>query len=82
MLSSNQILDEGTIEALMSSKPYSRLPVYRGEDKKDILGLVLVKEILEYVTKYPNSAVSSLRIRPLPSLSASTPMYELLKLFR
>ena len=82
MLSTDQILDQATIDLMMSSKPYSRLPIYRGDDKKDILGLILVKEVLEYVTKYPNSLVSSLRIRPLPHLSASTPMYELLKLFR
>lgn len=82
MLSTNQVLDQATIDLMMSSKPFSRLPIFRGDDKKDILGLILVKEVLEYVTKYPNSQVSSLRIRPLPRLSASTPMYELLKLFR
>jgi hypothetical protein len=82
MLSTEQVLDQATIDLMMSSKPYSRLPIFRGDDKKDILGLILVKECLEYVTKYPNSKVSSLRIRPLPRLSATTPMYELLKLFR
>ena len=38
MLSTNQRLDDHTIEAIMSSKPFSRLPIYRGENKKDIIG--------------------------------------------
>lgn len=82
MLSNNQKLDDSTVEAIMSSKPFSRLPVYRGDNKKDIIGLILVKELLEYVKKFPDSPVSSLKIRPLPRLSASTPMYDMLKLFR
>ncbi|GAX72913.1 hypothetical protein CEUSTIGMA_g368.t1 [Chlamydomonas eustigma] len=82
MLSTNQCLDDCTVESIMSSKPYSRLPVYRGDDKRDIVGLILVKELLEYVKKFPDSPVSNLKIRPLPRLSASTPMYDMLKLFR
>ncbi len=30
------------------------------------LSLILVKELLEYVKKFPDSPVSSLKIRPLP----------------
>ncbi|GAX83717.1 hypothetical protein CEUSTIGMA_g11142.t1 [Chlamydomonas eustigma] len=82
MLSTNQRLDESTVDAIMSSKPFSRLPIYRGENRKDVVGLILVKELLEYVKKFPDSPVSSLKIRPLPRLSASTPMYDMLKLFR
>ena len=40
MLSTNQRLDDSTVDSIMSSKPYSRLPIYRGENKKDIVGWV------------------------------------------
>lgn len=38
MLSTHQILDDVTVDALLDSKPYSRLPVYRGDDRTDIVG--------------------------------------------
>eukprot|EP00798_Chlamydomonas_sp_ICE-L_P001572 gene1572-32957_t len=82
MVSSTQLLDDATIESIMSSKPFSRLPVYEGEDKTKIIGLILVKELLEYVKRFPDAPVSSLKIRPIPRLSASTPMCDMLKLFR
>ncbi|KAG1658546.1 hypothetical protein FOA52_004573 [Chlamydomonas sp. UWO 241] len=82
MLSTTQRLDDSTVEAIMASKPYSRLPVYRGSNKRDIVGLILVKELLEYVKRFPDSPVTGLKIRPLPRLSALTPMYDMLKLFR
>jgi len=82
MLSTSQRLDDATVESIMASKPFSRLPVYRDDNKRDIVGLILVKELLEYVKRFPDSPVSSLKIRPLPRLSALTPMYDMLKLFR
>ena len=44
MLSTNQRLDDSTVESIMSSKPYSRLPIYRGDNKKDIVGWVGARE--------------------------------------
>lgn len=38
MLSSDQKLDDSTVEAIMSAKPFSRVPVYRGDNRKDIIG--------------------------------------------
>ena len=38
MLSSDQNLDDSTVEAIMSAKPFSRVPVYRGDNRKDIIG--------------------------------------------
>ena len=40
MLSSTSLLDDLTIESIMSSKPFSRLPVYQGDNRKDIIGCV------------------------------------------
>jgi CBS domain containing-hemolysin-like protein len=82
MLSTTQRLDTTTIRAVMASKPFSRLPVYRGDNRRDIVGLVLVKDLLEVVKTIPDCPVSRLKIRPLPRLCATTPMYDLLKLFR
>eukprot|EP00798_Chlamydomonas_sp_ICE-L_P013275 gene13275-19117_t len=82
MVSSTQRLDDITIASIMTSKPFSRLPVYEGNDRSNIIGLILVKELLEYVKRFPDAPVSSLKIRPIPILSASTPMYDMLKLFR
>ncbi|KAG1677751.1 hypothetical protein FOA52_001063 [Chlamydomonas sp. UWO 241] len=82
MLSTSQRLDTATIRAIMASKPFSRLPVYRGDNRRDIVGLVLVKDLLEVVKMMPDFPVSGLKIRPLPRLCATTPMYDLLKLFR
>ncbi len=38
MLSTNQNLDDSTVDEIMSSKPFSRLPIYRGDNKKEIVG--------------------------------------------
>ena len=38
MLSNQQRLDDTTVEAILASKPYSRMPVYRGDNKRDIVG--------------------------------------------
>ena len=43
MLSSTQLLDDPTIESIMSSKPFSRLPVYSGNEKNNIIGWVWLK---------------------------------------
>lgn len=40
--------------------------VYRGKNRQDIVGVILVKELLEYVKHFPDSAVSSMKIRQLP----------------
>ena len=42
------------------------MPVYRGENKGDVVGLILVKEMLEYLKHFPDAKVSSMKIRQLP----------------
>jgi len=67
-----------------SCSGHSRVPVYRGSNRDDILGLILVKELLAVVgLSEPGSGpvrVKDLRIRDLPALPLETPMTDLLNL--
>jgi len=44
-LSIDSVLDESTIE-LIKTKGYSRVPVYYGEDKTFIIGVLIVKSLI------------------------------------
>lgn len=79
MLSSEDRLDERTMQAILLSG-HSRIPVYRDGNRKDILGLILSKELV-LIDPSDHLAVSQLKIRQMPHLSADTPMYDMLKLF-
>ena len=50
-------------------------------DRPNIIGLILTKDLLNYVLE-DSVPISSMRMRPLPRLSAATPMYDMLKLFQ
>jgi metal transporter CNNM len=53
---------------------------FREGNRKAIMGLILVKELV-LINPADNTPVSSLRLRELPRLAADTPMYDMLKLF-
>lgn len=80
MLSSEDKLDQQTLKAVLTSG-HSRVPVYRGNDRTDIVGLILVKELLQYSILEGAVSVSQVRMRSLRRLPADTPMYDMLKLF-
>lgn len=40
--------------------------IYKGGNRQDIVGVILVKELLEYVKHFPNSTLKSMKIRQLP----------------
>lgn len=40
--------------------------VFRGSNRQDVVGVILVKELLEYVKHFPDSEVSCMKIRQLP----------------
>jgi metal transporter CNNM len=65
---------------------HSRLPVYRGSNRSEIIGLILVKELLAVVgLAEPGSGpvpVNALRMRDLPALPVETAMTDLLNLFQ
>ncbi|KAF5837488.1 hypothetical protein DUNSADRAFT_4290 [Dunaliella salina] len=79
MLSSDDRLDERTIEAILISG-HSRIPVYKGRNRSDIVGVIMIKELL-LVNPADQLPVSSLNVRELPHLPADTPMYDMLKVF-
>jgi hypothetical protein len=63
-----------TLKRILDSG-HSRLPVFRGSDRSDLVGLILVKELLAVVgLAEPGSGpvgVSQLRMRDLPALVGS-----------
>ncbi|KAL3148860.1 hypothetical protein ABBQ32_001734 [Trebouxia sp. C0010 RCD-2024] len=79
MLPSNAVLDESTLGKIISSG-HSRVPICRPDNRQRVIGLILVKE-LALVDKAAHTPVSSLKMRSLPFLHATTPLYDLLRLF-
>ncbi len=63
-----QPLDGATIRSIVDAKPYSRVPVCRGGDRNDVLGVVIVKDLLAVLSAnlHPPVAVGQLKIRHLP----------------
>jgi hypothetical protein len=54
----------------------------RGTDRSDLLGLILVKEVLQFWRCKTPPRVGQLQLRALPRLPADTRMFELLKIFQ
>ncbi|CAK0783313.1 hypothetical protein CVIRNUC_006512 [Coccomyxa viridis] len=80
MLSSDALLDAATMKRVLSSG-HSRVPVHRPGNRRDITGLILVKE-LAMVNFEEGLSVKDFKTRPLPMLRADTAMYDLLTLFQ
>lgn len=87
MLSTDTVLDEATRTAVLASG-HSRIPVYRAGNRNDILGITLVKEMVQGLEGAARAGapgpprVGDLKIRSMPTLLAKTPMYDMLKLFK
>mmetsp|Transcript_6117 Transcript_6117/g.15783 ORF Transcript_6117/g.15783 Transcript_6117/m.15783 type:complete len:495 (-) Transcript_6117:32-1516(-) len=79
MLSSNTILSQGTFNKILATG-HSRVPVYRGEDRNDIMGIILVKELVG-INPADNVPITHVTLRSLPAVSIETPMYDMLDLF-
>ncbi|KAJ1514866.1 hypothetical protein HMI54_013324 [Coelomomyces lativittatus] len=82
MLSTEQLLDETKIQEIVD-KGYSRIPVYRGHERKHILGMLLVKKLASYdphlqwkVKEFCHA------IAPLPIVSPQSACFETLDLFQ
>eukprot|EP00884_Botryococcus_braunii_P005986 jgi/Botrbrau1/15389/Bobra.43_2s0017.1 len=80
MISSSARLDENMINEILATG-HSRIPVYRLSNRSDIVGVLLVKE-LALIDPEDALLVANLRLRPIPFLDASTPMYDMLTLFK
>lgn len=80
MLAADTVLDGESLARILRMG-HSRVPVHRPDNRTDLLGVVLVKEL---VLLDPDDRVrlDSMRIRPVPFLGTDTPMYDLLRLFQ
>eukprot|EP00201_Polytomella_parva_P000993 CAMPEP_0175072880 /NCGR_PEP_ID=MMETSP0052_2-20121109/20189_1 /TAXON_ID=51329 ORGANISM="Polytomella parva, Strain SAG 63-3" /NCGR_SAMPLE_ID=MMETSP0052_2 /ASSEMBLY_ACC=CAM_ASM_000194 /LENGTH=340 /DNA_ID=CAMNT_0016340501 /DNA_START=380 /DNA_END=1399 /DNA_ORIENTATION=- len=84
MIGLDDLLSDDVLDAVLETG-HSRIPVHRGSDKTDLVGLVLVKELLRYCrggAQRVSLRRSRVPLRPIPRLFASTPMYDLLKFFQ
>eukprot|EP00879_Flechtneria_rotunda_P029183 GHRR01031463.1.p1 GENE.GHRR01031463.1~~GHRR01031463.1.p1 ORF type:complete len:339 (+),score=75.40 GHRR01031463.1:449-1465(+) len=64
MLPANARLNQATMRSILASG-HSRIPVYTSGDRSNIIGLILVKELLQYKT-HQEVPVSEVRMRSLP----------------
>ncbi len=79
-LSADAILDRKLLESIISAG-HSRIPVYEGDDKRNIIGLILVKLlILRDTTK--SIRIRDCLLREVDFIVADTPLYSVLELFR
>lgn len=80
MISSDTLLDEAAINEIVETG-HSRIPVHAGSNREDIIGLILVKEL---VTVKPDDKVYArdLKMRSLPCLPSNLMMYDVLHLFK
>eukprot|EP00775_Hariotina_reticulata_P004275 gene4275-4529_t len=81
MLSDCDVLDSQLVQAVLQSG-HSRVPVYRGSNRDDVIGLILVKELLQFWQAKDAPCVRQLEIRPMPHIPADTPMFDVLRLFQ
>ena len=79
MLESNSILNKDLLRSVLESG-HSRIPVYQSE-RTNIVGLILTKDLLNYSLD-DEVPIHCMKMRHLPTLKATTPMYDMLKLFQ
>lgn len=65
MLSTADSLDDATLRRVLASG-HSRIPVYREGQRADIVGLVMVKELIQYRILSAQVPVSMVRMRSIP----------------
>ncbi|KIZ04445.1 hypothetical protein MNEG_3516 [Monoraphidium neglectum] len=84
-ISENAALDDTLVDDILASG-YSRIPVTRDDDRTQIVGLILVKELLELLRRWSGKGdpprVRELRVRPVPRLPAMAPLYDVLRFFK
>lgn len=80
MLPIDTVLDKETLSSILEFG-HSRILLHQRGDRRNIIGLLLVKELI-MVNPHANVPISSMQIRHVPRLLAETPMYDMLKLFK
>lgn len=83
MLSSQQPLDKPTIEAIILSN-YSRIPVYFGEDKRHVIGALIVDSLVKlcFTNPDPPPLVGNYPLREVMRLSDAATLYDAYMAFR
>lgn len=66
----------------MSAQKACLLKYCAGSDRTNVVGLILVKELIKLVFCKEQKRVRDVHMRSLPSLPTSTPMFDLLNLFQ
>ena len=61
---------------------HSRIPVYEGSDKRNIIGLILVKELILRDTTRSMKVRDCVLLRNVDFIVADTPLYSVMELFR
>ncbi|CAL8470532.1 g10074 [Coccomyxa elongata] len=79
MLSADVELNEAALLSILESG-HSRIPVHKSGNKKELIGIILVKELI-LVDKEANTRVGDLKMRSAPQLRADTRLYDMLRLF-
>lgn len=79
MLPSSAKLDQTTFDHVLESG-HSRIPIYQ-ENRENIIGVVLVKQLI-VLDPIKESSLSDQKIRELPIVLSSTPLFELLRFFQ
>lgn len=79
MLPADALLTEDVFSTICR-RGHSRIPIHRPGCKEEVLGVLLAKDLL-MIDKTSNTPVSSCKIRTLPVLPDSLPLYDLLRLF-
>jgi len=80
VLNADSILDRKLLEGIISAG-HSRIPVHEGTDKRNIIGLILVKLLILRDTTKP-VRVRDCLLREVDFIVADTPLYSVLELFK
>lgn len=66
---------------IIIERGHSRVPVYEGSNKANVVGVILVKELV-LAEMESKKKVRDMNIREVPCLRADIPLYDVLKIFR
>ena len=78
MLSLDGVLNKETVESIIQVG-HSRVPIY-SKVRSNIIGVVLVKQLILYDPK-DETPIRNFKLRRLPLVWGSTPLFEILKVF-
>ncbi|KAL6775935.1 hypothetical protein ACKKBG_A19145 [Auxenochlorella protothecoides x Auxenochlorella symbiontica] len=79
-VSIDAVIDEEMLRRVIE-RGHSRVPVYEGNNKANIVGVVLVKELV-LAEMDGHKRIKDMRIREVPCLRSDIPLYDVLKIFR